>query len=189
MGGAWWLVLPWATFAAWFGVRVLQGGGQRVAQAEPLWSRLVWQLPFHAAVLLSVYPPLFARFERQLWPSTPLAWALGFVVEAAGVALAIAGRETLGALWTGSVTIVESHELVTRGPYALVRHPIYSGLTIAFVGLLLGLGQLRCVVALVLVICCFLRKIQLEERLLVGHFGAQYEGYRKQVRALIPFVL
>lgn len=189
MGGAWWLVLPWVLFAGWFGVRLLQGGGQRVEQHEPLGSRLVWIVPFVGAVVLAVYPPILGRAERQLWPATSWTLAIGVVVELAGVLLAIAGRETLGALWTGSVTIMESHRLVTSGAYRLVRHPIYGGLTLAFAGALVALGQLRFALALALAVFCFLRKIQLEERLLVGRFGPEYEAYRKQVRALIPFIL
>jgi protein-S-isoprenylcysteine O-methyltransferase Ste14 len=183
----WWLAAPWVVFSLWWAVRLV--ANERVVEQESFASRLVYMVPFIASVWLLVSPQPLGPLDRQLWPRTPaIEWG-AFAVEWLGVGFAIVARETLGKLWSGAVTLKSSHRIIRRGPYALVRHPIYTGILTGFAGAILAHGQLRALIALPLVACCFGRKIQLEERLLIGHFGEEYRDYRRQVRALIPFIL
>jgi len=85
--------------------------------------------------------------------------------------------------------VKRGHELVTSGPYAIVRHPIYTGLVLAFVGSAITLGEMRGVLAVVIVVASLWRKLRLEERWMAEQFGDDYERYRDRVRALVPFVL
>jgi hypothetical protein len=85
--------------------------------------------------------------------------------------------------------LCRDHELVTSGPYAIVRHPIYTGLVLAFVGSAITLGEMRGVLAVVIVVASLWRKLRLEERWMAEQFGDDYERYRDRVRALVPFVL
>jgi protein-S-isoprenylcysteine O-methyltransferase Ste14 len=80
------------------------------------------------------------------------------------------------------------HELVQTGPYALVRHPIYSGLLLAIVGTALTLGRLGSYVAVVTGLVALLIRIELEERLMRQQFGEAHRAYRQRTWKRIPFV-
>jgi protein-S-isoprenylcysteine O-methyltransferase Ste14 len=95
----------------------------------------------------------------------------------------------LGRNWSGAVTIKDGHELVTSGPYALVRHPIYTGLLLAFLGSAVALGDWRGALAFALAAGALWRKLRLEERWMREQFGDAYQAYSQRVAALVPFVL
>jgi protein-S-isoprenylcysteine O-methyltransferase Ste14 len=85
--------------------------------------------------------------------------------------------------------VKEGHELITSGPYALVRHPIYTGLLLAFVGCAMARGEWRGLLAVVLVFVALWRKLRLEEKWMRAHFGAPYETYSRRVAALVPYFI
>jgi protein-S-isoprenylcysteine O-methyltransferase Ste14 len=87
------------------------------------------------------------------------------------------------------VTVKEGHELIRTGPYALARHPIYTGLALAIAGSALAGGELRGLIALILVVASFVYKMRIEERLMRQTFGAAYDAYAREVKALIPFIV
>jgi protein-S-isoprenylcysteine O-methyltransferase Ste14 len=78
--------------------------------------------------------------------------------------------------------------LIVRGPYALVRHPIYTGLIGLFAGNALMVGDWRGVIAVAIVIVSFWRKYLLEERLMTQEFGQAYLDYRKRTYPLFPLL-
>ncbi|HTJ04247.1 MAG TPA: isoprenylcysteine carboxylmethyltransferase family protein [Caldimonas sp.] len=160
------------------------------ARRETMLSRLLHLAPLAIAVLLiwGPSPQLGALRARFVPPSPAVEWT-GAVLVAAGLAFAVWARIHLGANWSGIVTVKRGHELVTGGPYAIVRHPIYTGLVLAFVGSAIALGELRGVLAVAVVAASLWRKLRLEERWMAEQFGADYERYRRRVRALVPFVL
>lgn len=120
-------------------------------------------------------------------PSQPIAAvALLFVIS--GIAFAIWARFALGRNWSGQVTIKQDHILVVRGPYAIVRNPIYSGFLLAILGSAIAYRELRGLIAVGIVLALFLSKIRIEERFMSQRFGEQYAMYKRQVKALIPFV-
>jgi protein-S-isoprenylcysteine O-methyltransferase Ste14 len=92
-----------------------------------------------------------------------------------------------GGNWSGIVTIKHDHELIANGPYAIVRHPIYTGLLIAFIGSAMALGEWRGVLAVLVAWWALWRKLRLEERWMAECFGQQYEAYCQRVPALVPF--
>jgi len=79
--------------------------------------------------------------------------------------------------------------LITSGPYRFVRHPIYSGLLLAFVGTALARAEWRGVLAVVLVVWALWRKLRTEEQRMREHFGPAYDEYARRTPALIPFIL
>ena len=83
----------------------------------------------------------------------------------------------------------EGHELIRSGPYALVRHPIYAGLLMAFVGTALARGEWRGLIAVALVFVALWRKLRLEEKWMRAQFGDSYEAYSRQVAALVPHII
>jgi protein-S-isoprenylcysteine O-methyltransferase Ste14 len=85
--------------------------------------------------------------------------------------------------------VKQGHELIERGPYRYVRHPIYTGLLLALVGTALLFGEWRAVLGFVIMFVSFWRKLRLEETWLSEYFGPAYGEYMQRVKALIPGVL
>jgi protein-S-isoprenylcysteine O-methyltransferase len=127
----------------------------------------------------------------------PLGWTciphsiavsvVGLALTVLGLAFAIWARFYLGSNWSAVVTVKQNHELVRSGPYAFVRHPIYTGICIAFLGTALYVGQLRALVGLVLSATGYKLKSLTEEAMMDKQFD-EYQQYKREVKALIPFV-
>ena len=132
--------------------------------------------------------PLHWLSARFLPLSMTVYW-IGFVMLAAGLAIAVLARRRLGRNWSGTVTVKQDHELVRNGPYRFVRHPIYSGLLLAILGTAVAIGEWRGLIAFVLMTAGLAVKMQTEERFMRETFGEEYERYRAAVAALIPFVV
>lgn len=130
------------------------------------------------------FPPLTRSFVHD---SPPLAY-FGLAATAAGIAFAIWARVWLGGNWSGTVTVKEDHSLVKTGPYAIVRHPIYTGLLLALIGTVIVFHEMRGLIAVALVLVMLLLKIRTEEQFMREQFGTEYAEYSQRVRALIPFV-
>ena len=113
----------------------------------------------------------------------------GCVLALAGVLLAIWSRRVLGSNWSVAVQLKREHELIESGPYRWMRHPIYSGLLLAFLGTAVLIGEVRGLIAVVIVAVSFWYKLRLEERWLGEQFGAVYADYMRRVKALVPGVL
>ena len=117
-----------------------------------------------------------------------LAWT-GVVLCVAGFVFCIWARFTLGRNWSGVVTLKGGHELITSGPYALVRHPIYTGLLTMFVATVIVLGHVAGIIAMPFVFASFWIKLRYEEKLMLKQFPEQYAAYQKRVKRIIPFIL
>jgi protein-S-isoprenylcysteine O-methyltransferase Ste14 len=122
-------------------------------------------------------------------PKTDVVFFFGTTLLAAGLCLAVWARRHLGRYWSGTITVKAEHQLIQSGPYAFVRHPIYTGFVGSMIGTAMALGQVRGVLAVVLLLIAYLRKIRIEEIWLVQGFGESYVQYQKKVKALIPFVI
>jgi len=114
--------------------------------------------------------------------------SFGFLIEALGVCLAVWARITLGRNWSSSVTFKENHELITKGPYRLVRHPIYTGMTSMYLGVAIYLGMLAGFLGVLFISYSFWIKSRQEEKLMIRHFPKEYAAYKKTTKALIPFI-
>jgi protein-S-isoprenylcysteine O-methyltransferase Ste14 len=117
-----------------------------------------------------------------------LAW-IGVVLCIAGLIFCIWARFTLGRNWSGVVTLKGGHELITSGPYALVRHPIYTGLLTMFVATVIVLGHVAGIIAMPFVFVSFWVKLRHEEKLMLKKFPNEYAAYQQRVKRLIPFIL
>jgi protein-S-isoprenylcysteine O-methyltransferase Ste14 len=147
-------------------------------------------LLFVGAVLLFSTLDLGGLLQTQVIPQQTASAATGIALAATGNAIAIAARLYLGGNWSNSAVIRQEHQLIRSGPYAWVRHPIYSGMTLAVCGSALGFGELRHLIAVPVLLTAFRLKQLSEENLLLQSFGQKYLTYRCAVRwAIIPFVL
>ena len=117
-----------------------------------------------------------------------IAW-VGAILCVAGLMFCLWARATIGRNWSGIVTLKEDHELIVRGPYAFVRHPIYTGLLAMFVATALVYGHLGAICGIVLVFVSFWLKLSDEEKLMLEKFPDQYPAYQQRVKRIIPFVL
>jgi protein-S-isoprenylcysteine O-methyltransferase Ste14 len=113
----------------------------------------------------------------------------GCLLVFAGLSVSVWARVHLGRNWSGRISVKENHQLIQTGPYAIVRHPIYSGLLLAIVGTALAQGEWRGVLAALLMLISFWRKLTVEERWMLDAFGNQYQRYREHTWALIPYLL
>ncbi|HET8575009.1 MAG TPA: isoprenylcysteine carboxylmethyltransferase family protein [Candidatus Paceibacterota bacterium] len=111
---------------------------------------------------------------------------LGAVLCVLGIALAIWARVHLGANWSSHPTLKENHALVTSGPYALIRHPIYTGVIVAALGSVLV--SLPWILLALLIAGMFVWRVKKEEALMTRQFPDQYLPYKARTWALIPWV-
>jgi protein-S-isoprenylcysteine O-methyltransferase Ste14 len=116
------------------------------------------------------------------------AWAAA-VLCVIGLAFAIWARVTLGRNWSGVVTLKEEHELVERGPYRFVRHPIYTGILTMFCAFALAQGYLSGFAGALLMFASFWIKLGREEELMLQQFPERYRAYQQRAKRIIPFVL
>ena len=141
---------------------------------------------------IAVFFFLFSPTARIGWlasrfvPRSAVLAALGVAVTAAGIGLAIWARRILGRNWSAAVTIKRSHELILSGPYTLIRHPIYSGVSLALFGTALVIGEWKALLALAIILVSWFWKAQREEKLLAQEFGASYEAHRERTGMFVP---
>jgi protein-S-isoprenylcysteine O-methyltransferase Ste14 len=178
--GIWdvWL-LSWIIAARWSSA----AGVKQSARDRFLQSSLI------IAGALLIFFRVIGPLSHPLFPaSILLAWT-GVALALAGLALTWWARVHLGREWSLMVTLKQDHRLVRSGPYAIVRHPIYTGILLALLGStivyhvspqgLLGLALSTYGIVL---------KLRQEERFLTERFGDAYRAYMMQVRALVPGV-
>jgi len=127
--------------------------------------------------------------DARFVPHTLAIALIGFVLTFTGCLFAVWARVTLGRNWSGRPSVKAGHELIVKGPYALARHPIYTGMLLALVGTLLASGHWRGVVGFFIVLLALVHKMRYEESIMMQTFPADYPQYRRRVKALIPGVL
>ena len=118
----------------------------------------------------------------------PWRAALGLVLFGLGLAFAIWARVHIGRNWGTPMTQKNEPELVTSGPYRLVRHPIYSGIIVAGVGTALALSWFW-LIAVALLGVYFVYSATVEERYLTEQFPDEYPAYKHSTKMLVPYVL
>ena len=176
--GSW--AVSWAIAAVWSD-RAAAGYGGREA--------LLYYGPIAGgAVLVFSY-----GLDRYL--PTALTWRIGAAAGWAMVALAVGGflfawwaRVHLGRLWSSGITRKEAHRVVDSGPYALVRHPIYTGLYLALAATALVRGTVPAALGAAAMALGWFVKARIEERFLRQELGAEaYDAYARRVPMLVPF--
>jgi protein-S-isoprenylcysteine O-methyltransferase Ste14 len=157
---------------------------------EPAQSRLFRVVLFFAAIVLLSWASIPVTWlHLPIVPAGPWRLYAGLGLTVSGLLFAIWARAHLGKNWSRSVTIKQGHELITSGPYGLVRHPIYTGLLVAFIGTTIAIGELRALIAIVILFVALWIKLRLEEQWMQTQFGETYANYSRHVAALVPFVL
>ncbi|HLJ73780.1 MAG TPA: isoprenylcysteine carboxylmethyltransferase family protein, partial [Thermoanaerobaculia bacterium] len=177
-GDAWILwALSWGIAAFWRSRTVT-----RPSIAEQLPYRLLTVAG--AILLIGAWP----RHSPSFW-SFPAAvdWLL-FALTIAGFLFTWWARIHLGKLWSGTVTRKSEHHIIQSGPYRIVRHPIYTGLSLAAFATAFYTGRPFPVLGAAILMLSFYVKARLEERFLRQELGEGYDRYAQRVRMLIPFI-
>jgi len=189
------IFVSWAAFllvwgiSAFFVKQDVRGGGW-----QRFWVFWVVRLAAAAIIIFAAvrlgrradYPAAVFFAHPLFTPTLILGWA-GALLTAIGIGFAIWARVNLGRNWSSRPTVKEQHELVTTGPYAYVRHPIYSGIMLAALGTALvtsifGIGML------IFISIFFALCMNKEEKIMLELFPEQYPEYQKQTKRLVPFV-
>jgi protein-S-isoprenylcysteine O-methyltransferase Ste14 len=180
-----WLWIVFAVF--WLLAAFVQ---KRNARRQTVGSRLI-----QISIIALVVVPFFVEGEssgllyRHLYPTGLGVEYFGVLLLLLGLGFAVWARFVLGRNWSGIVTVKEDHTLITRGPYAWVRHPIYTGILLGLLGTAFTLGTLLNFIEVPAVALAFWLKLRTEERFMLETFGEQYRSYRHHVKALIPHVI
>lgn len=160
---------------------------KRTQERAPFATRLAYGFPVVLGAYLAFNKDLHLRWlDLPLIPHNIAVDVLAVAVTAAGIAFAIWARFYLGQNWSSAVSIKVGHELIRTGPYAWVRHPIYSGLLLAMIGSALARPEPRSLLAVALLWLGFSIKRRLEEGFMRKTFGADYEDYARATGALLP---
>jgi protein-S-isoprenylcysteine O-methyltransferase Ste14 len=189
------ILLCWALFLIVWGVsafnvkRDIRGGSQ--SKLQQYWVSLVIAIGIiFVAIRVTTGTAHFANspifssgiFSQFLW----LGW-IGAALTVIGVSCAIWARVYLGRNWSPRPAVKEEHELVTTGPYAYVRHPIYSGVMLMAFGNALS-GSIFSVGVFLGASLVFILRIEREEKIMLELFPNAYPEYQKRTKRLVPFV-
>lgn len=157
-------------------------------ERSPLPRSLLYLVLTAAAAILLNESTRFIHWNQSILPRGVLTGILGDFLLCVGLVIAVWARITLAGNWSARVSLKEDHELVKRGPYRFVRHPIYSGLLVMVLGTAILVGQVGGFLVLVFCACGLYVKLRREEALLTKHFPG-YPEYMRRTKALVPFVL
>jgi protein-S-isoprenylcysteine O-methyltransferase len=128
-------------------------------------------------------------FNIHIIPPTDAILVAAAIVCLCGVGFCLWARAVLGRNWSGTVTLKENHELIVRGPYRLVRHPIYTGLLAMLIATWMEQAHIAGMIGLGLVVISLWVKLSHEEEVMRNQFPKQYADYQERVKRIIPFVL
>jgi protein-S-isoprenylcysteine O-methyltransferase Ste14 len=152
-------------------------------------ERLQHILPIALGCLLLFDDRFGGWLARRVIPENPVLLAVLLAFTAAGLLFSFWPRFALGRNWSSEVTIKTGHELVRKGPYRRIRHPIYTGLLAAFLSTALLQGLVSGLLAFLLVAGGIYRKALREERFLAQEFGEGFAEHRKHTGMFLPRLL
>ena len=183
-----WIGIAWCVFLL---VWLITGfATKRTERKEEGWKTAVRSVVICGMIYFLYFsPPALAWLHQRVVPDTEAWHAAGVTLTFLGVAFAIWARLALGSNWSAKVTIKRDHELIVRGPYRIVRNPIYTGMFLALAGTAAGLGQVRHFLPLPIMTALWTWKTMQEQQLLREQFGDAYAAYCQKVKAVIPYLL
>ena len=177
---SWLIIACWAVFFLYWITLALGSKRTAVAYGRHMLKRAVL-----VALILLVIRSRPADINARAIVLNPAVRVLGVLICATGVAFAIWARRHLGKSWGMPMTVHESPHLVTTGPYARIRHPIYTGILVGFVGNALALS-LWWFVAVAAGLVYFGYAARKEESTMLATFPNDYGAYRARTSRMIP---
>jgi protein-S-isoprenylcysteine O-methyltransferase Ste14 len=177
--------VPWIVFVLYWSVSAIRT--RDTLQTESSASRYAILLIEIAGFVLLFRHSAGVGFLGERFMHRTLASAIiGSILTWVGIGLAIWARYHLTEYWSARITIKQDHQLIRTGPYARLRHPIYSGIILAAIGSAVVIDQWRCVLGVCLVLIGYCIKARKEETMLTQQFGDAFREHQKQTGFLIP---
>ena len=140
-----------------------------------------------AVILIILFLVRLRVFKEHGSAHDPWLLGTGLALFVLGLGLAVWARVYLGRNWGMPMTEKADPELVTTGPYSVIRHPIYSGVILAMIGTTIAVS-LYWLIAVALLGAYFIYSAVMEERYLSERFPEAYPRYKKSTKMLIPFI-
>ncbi len=160
-----------------------------------IWAGSIWSRVGLAVVFVIGGTLLFGRngsggigSEARLWSFDPTIGVITAALSVLALVMLLWARVTLGRNWSGRIVVKEDHRLVTSGPYAHVRHPIYSGFILLIFSTALYIGRLAGILGFLIFLVIFLWRTYREDALMAETFPTEYPAYKARTRRLIPWV-
>ena len=181
------VVLEWAWIAFGFYWLTVARGVKAARTTESPWYR-----GLRLFLLVITFTLLFAKwtavgfFGRRFFPQTQSLAYAGCASAFAGMAIAVWARVSLGQYWSDKIVLKVDHQLVRSGPYARMRHPIYSGVLLGVAGSALVVGEWRGVLAFLLLLTNYTVKAMREDEILAEAFSEGFVEHQKRAGFLVP---
>jgi protein-S-isoprenylcysteine O-methyltransferase Ste14 len=167
-----------------------------IAVARGVKATQTGESPFYRimrlAILVITFTLLFWErtaigfLARRFMPQLPAVAYAGFLATLAGLTTALWARIHLGQYWSDKVVLKVDHQLIRTGPYAYMRHPIYSGVLLGVAGTAVVLGQWRGLLAFLILLANYWVKAEWEERILSARFGQEFHDHQQRAGFLFP---
>ena len=183
------VIICWIAFAATFLLRAKPPQTRDAVKAPKSWLGIALQGCAYFPVWAVQRRPLFSPLIDNLYALNIALELIAAVLSISCLLLTISALRELGKQWSLEARLVEGHDLVTTGPYNLVRHPIYTAMLgkLIATGIVLSYWPVLIVAVVIFLIGTFIRT-RFEERLLSDAFGDTFAEWRSRVPALIPFL-
>jgi protein-S-isoprenylcysteine O-methyltransferase Ste14 len=176
---------PWIVFVGYWAVGALKT--RRTVSQESFASRYgILLVEIVGFVLLFSDAAGIGILGHRIVPRTYPVAVTGVALTWIGIAIALWARWHLGQYWSARITLKEDHKLISTGPYAYFRHPIYSGLDLAAIGGALAIDEWRCVAGVGLIVLGYWIKARKEESMLAAQFGEAFKEHCQHTGFLIP---
>jgi protein-S-isoprenylcysteine O-methyltransferase Ste14 len=165
---------------------------KKVEYQETLFKQIfLYWLPIIIAILLLGPGDWYGHswLRENFIEHTNFVGIIGLSISVIGGVIACTSRYILGKNWSLSIQRKENHQLIQNGIYKIVRHPIYTGLLLLFIGNAIIVGDYRAIIAVFIVFISLWLKLKKEEKLLSEAFGTEYMKYKNKTKAIIPYLL
>lgn len=185
-----WIILAlWLVFVVYWGISAFSA--KPSVGGTIWWRHLAVRLAAAVLIIIAVQVPAVRHALQAAlreYPSSVLVQAIGALLAGLGIGFAMTARVYIGRNWGMPMSRKEDPELVTGGPYAIVRHPIYAGILFALLGSAIGYGLVWLLPLLLAAPYC-IYSAHREEALMCEQFPAQYPAYMQRTKMLLPLVL
>jgi protein-S-isoprenylcysteine O-methyltransferase Ste14 len=180
---SWILFLVYWLIASFSAKKIVRGERGAGIGRRILMGATGYFLIFHAA------DPRFGVLSHRFVPERLwIVWG-GAVMTLLGILFAIWARVHIGKYWSATVALKSDHHLIRSGPYARIRHPIYTGILLGLAGSVLTIGRYASLLGLAIFLVAFWLKSRKEEALLAAEFGPAFEDHRRATGFLLPKLL
>jgi protein-S-isoprenylcysteine O-methyltransferase Ste14 len=173
---------------AWAGLGLLWAAPAKGPQS----AEFKWYRSIRLVILAAVFSLLFWEatavgvLGKRFVPDLPALGIVGFLATLCGLFVSSWSRIALGKYWSDKVIVQTEHQLIRTGPYACMRHPLYSGVLLAVLGTALVLGEVRGLVSFAVLLVNYMIKAKREERILAERFGPEFNSHVARTGFLLP---